>query len=460
MSRRWLLSRRTLLTSTAALIAARSLGTAGALAQEANSDRGIGGTGVAPTEPGTTGDRGIGGTGVIGTIRRFGSIYVNDLHITFPRSVAVLIDERRANLGDLRLGHVVGVLAERRGGRLTTALISVTSEVVGPVEAVRPGRLTVLGQEIQIEVEAPTRGNHAVESRWAIGDVVAVSGLRRLDGTIVASLIERRRPGQLRVSGPAVVGRSGTVRIGSLPIAGLRPSLLGRRVSLTGHLSGGVFRVERAEPSIDRLLAHQPTRLSIEAYVAQARDAVQLGSGLDVHGDARAAPTSGDARAIVTAAVGPDGDLRLESVRFERDRRGSRGGGHDAGPAGSPAGPGAAGPVAGAGPQAQPGPPGFGPQGFGPQGFGPQGFGPQGFGPPGQLGPGFGPPGGPLGQASPSGDPSFGAGRFGSPNAVSTGGFGAGVGGAGPGVGGAGPGVGGAGPGGHGPGGFGGGLRH
>ncbi|TXN24582.1 hypothetical protein [Methylobacterium sp. WL9] len=37
-------------------------------------------------------DRGIGGTGVIGTIRRFGSIVVNDLRIGYPHDVAVRID--------------------------------------------------------------------------------------------------------------------------------------------------------------------------------------------------------------------------------------------------------------------------------------------------------------------------------------------------------------------------------
>ncbi|PJI51852.1 hypothetical protein CTI14_52480, partial [Methylobacterium radiotolerans] len=38
------------------------------------------------------GDRGIGGTGVIGTIRRFGSIVVNDLRIAYPPEVEVRID--------------------------------------------------------------------------------------------------------------------------------------------------------------------------------------------------------------------------------------------------------------------------------------------------------------------------------------------------------------------------------
>ena len=45
------------------------------------------------------GDRGIGGTGVIGTIRRFGSIVVNDLRIAYPEDVQVHIDGTPATAG-------------------------------------------------------------------------------------------------------------------------------------------------------------------------------------------------------------------------------------------------------------------------------------------------------------------------------------------------------------------------
>ena len=88
------------------LLAGAALSPGRAVAQEAPRDQGIGGTGARPTEPpgqgvgqgvgqGTgEGDRGIGGTGVIGTIRRFGSIVVNDLRIAYPDDVTVRIDGR------------------------------------------------------------------------------------------------------------------------------------------------------------------------------------------------------------------------------------------------------------------------------------------------------------------------------------------------------------------------------
>ena len=91
--------------------------------QEAPRDHGIGGTGMMRTDEPRDGslgegDRGIGGTGVIGTIRRFGSIIVNDLRITYPQDVPVRIDGRPAALSDLRIGHVVRVVALETGGIL------------------------------------------------------------------------------------------------------------------------------------------------------------------------------------------------------------------------------------------------------------------------------------------------------------------------------------------------------
>ena len=79
-------------------------------------------------------DRGIGGTGVIGTIRRFGSIVVNDLRIAYPADVTVLVDGEVKSAAALHLGQVVEVVAQGGPGALATRRIEVTSEVVGPVD--------------------------------------------------------------------------------------------------------------------------------------------------------------------------------------------------------------------------------------------------------------------------------------------------------------------------------------
>lgn len=363
------------------------------------------------------GDRGIGGTGVIGTIRRFGSIVVNDLRIAYPADVEVRIDGDPAKASDLKIGQVVHVIARPEAGGLATRRIDVTSEVAGPVEAVAPGRITVLGQTVA------TAG---LPGEWRPGARVAVSGLRRPDGVIVASLIEPRETGPARVAGPVRRGGDGLLRIGDLRLEGATALPPGRRALVTGEASGGVLRVTNAGRTG---LAFPPglTRVSIEAYVGRAGRRLDLGSGLSVAGHAGASvPRRGSVRAVVTAGLAPDGGLTVERLRIEgriapemprteaprfdraRDRLDLRGlpdalpgrigaepGGRFGG-GGEPRGPAidtrpGSGDIPGAGRPGGPGGfprPGGGPGGFpgGPGGAGPGGAGPGGLGGPGGPG--------------------------------------------------------------------------
>ncbi len=380
-------------------------------------DQGIGGTGARPTEgTGVEGDRGIGGTGVIGTIRGFGSIIVNDLRIAYPQDVAVVIDGAPARVSDLKVGHVVRVAALGSEGGLTTSRIEVTSEVVGPVEAIAKGRLTVLGQQISTAgVKAPQR---------KIGDWVAVSGLRRPDGVVVASLIEPRAAGQARVAGPVRRDADGTPTIGGLRLAGIEAGRIAGRVSVTGTPAEGGLAVARTETA-QAHFGPGLRRVSIEAYVGRSGRAIRLGSGLPVAGiPDRDLPERGSVRAILTTGLAPDGHLTVEHLRID-DRTGP--GRSGASPNGIDRSlPGERPPGGRSGPEQPPTPrgldidrrmPGERPGGFGtgpsPGGGRPGGFGgppreptgPGGFGgnpggaPPGGVGPGGfgGPGGGPMG---------------------------------------------------------------
>ncbi|KQT46494.1 hypothetical protein ASG52_12225 [Methylobacterium sp. Leaf456] len=404
---------------------------------EPPQDRGISGTGARPEPeelPG--GDRGIGGTGVIGTIRRFGSVWVNGLRIAYPADVRITIDGRPARAADLRIGHVVRVVARGAEGHLSTRAIAVTREVVGPVEALAPGRLTVLGQTVATEGLASGKD-------FPVGERVAVSGLRRGDGTIVASLIEPRPDGPDRVAGPVRRGPDGTARIGALALDGLKPGFLGRRVSVEGRPDGAGLSVTTAR-DVSRPFPAGLSRASVEGYVVPGGGALRLGSGLAVAGRAGPSPLPGAGPAVIEAGIGRDGRMTVESVRGDSTapRGGPMDGGRPGGPAGS--GPSGARPGGGEGPSMRPG--GRDPAG----GIGPGrgGVGPSNFPidtrpAPGQGG-GFG--GG------------FGGGGYGGP---APGGFGGppGVGGPRPGGGGVGGAFGGGGPGGFGggPGSFGGG---
>ena len=293
----------------AAVIA--GLGSLLALPALPQSDRGIGGTGVTQddADPAAGRDRGIGGTGVIGTITGFGSIVVNGVHISYPREASVWVDGRAGTTADLKIGQVVRVHTRGRGDRLTTRSIEVTSEVVGPVEAVARQVLTVVGQQVSI---SSLKG----AQQWRVGDVVAVSGLRRPDGTIVASLVERRSADRVRIAGVAAPAPDGGVRIGGAKLADVPAELIGKRISLDGTLVDGTVRVAAVRK--DQEWLSRAGRFSVESYVERGPAGIRLGSGLEVSGRVAARIPSGQAAlAVVTGTAKPGGGLVVDGVRLE-----------------------------------------------------------------------------------------------------------------------------------------------
>ena len=226
------------------------------------SDRGIGGTGVAP--PQDLEDRGIGGTGVVGTIRRFGSIVVNGLRIGYAPDVRVTIDGRRATPADLRLGHVVRAIALADDDRLSTRAIAVMSEVIGKVEGDGADGLTVLGQSVDTRALAPG-------GRWRIGRRVAVSGLRRPDGVIVASLIEPARGRLDRVAGPLQPGSQWHRRDRTSDAAGASTPPWWASVSSSRVADGaGPSWRPRPEREIEALQRLGSQRLSLDVFLRTA----------------------------------------------------------------------------------------------------------------------------------------------------------------------------------------------
>jgi hypothetical protein len=364
------------------------------------SDQGIGGTGITRGH-----DQGIGGTGIVGIIQRFGSIFVNGERISYAPNVVVRIDGEPASAMALKIGHLARVLAlPGANGSLITHGINVVSEVMGPIESVKDGQMTVLGQRI-------VAAGH--ESWRHPGTNVAVFGLRRTDGVIVSSLVEQRRDATTRVSGPLERDRNG-LRIGGLRLNGDDAALVGRRVQAEGSVTQGVMQVSRIRHD-DLSEFSGASRLSIEGYVRRVGRDLQFGSGYVAH-DAGRFESSGNARVVVNAVFDSSRGLRVESIqsvnKFPGDSmRGTRpgatpepGGGSNA-PGGDPTVPDGGLGVPGGGP---PGLRGGGPPGLG--GGGPPGLG--GGGPPG-LG-GGGPPG--LGGGGPpglggGGPPGLGRGR-------------------------------------------------
>lgn len=343
-------------------------------ATPAVADRGIGGTGIAPSGPAE--DRGMGGTGIVGVITGFGSIWVNGIEVEFDPATPVRIDGGSAHGGALRVGQVAVITATGNGSRLDASSITVRHEVSGPVEAVEADGtvLRVAGQRVtfagQVWGDATTP---------KAGDWVAVSGLAGPDGGIVATRIDRREPGRVTVHG-TLSGTAAAPRIGTLA---LRPGSalgagIGQQVMVSGRYADGVLTpdaVSRDAVATDPAgwFGSSVGRLVIESYASRSQGGLRWGRGLS----APVAATFGalgaqPQRTIIEFTRRPDGGLEAVDQRSTIGRTGAvpeapRGIGIDRpgglGPGGVPGpGGGPGGPDGGRGPGGDPGGPHGGPQ--------------------------------------------------------------------------------------------------
>jgi hypothetical protein len=295
------------LLAAGASVFALPLSSRGAFGQA--NDRGIGGTGAPRATEQENQDRGIGGTGVIGTIRKFGSIVVNGLRISYAKNIPVRIDGHAASASQLHIGHVVRVVADQHGGLYSTGAIDVVSEVVGDIDSVSGNFLVVLGQTVWT-------GNLA-KGHWAVGDHVAVSGLRRPDGLIIASLIERRSGSVEQVAGPIVQASDGSLRIGGLRLMGVDAAMIGQRAVLTGKFVGDAFAVDTSRAELG-ILRSQARRVLVESYIEYNDGGLYTGSGFAIAGLSTTQPAPRKTvRAIISATFNKDGTLHLDSLRIE-----------------------------------------------------------------------------------------------------------------------------------------------
>ena len=221
---------------------------------------------------------------------------------------------------------------ERRRGFVATR-ISVASEVVGPVEAVSDDGLVVMGQRIEAAGD--------LRSAVRVGDRVAVSGLRRGDGAVVASLIEPRAGAVARVWGLVRVEPDGSTKVGNLGLRGLDPTYAGQRCLVVGDYTDDELVVTFARSEQDIMRDAKPARLIVEAFVSREAQGIRFGSGLRVRSRrVPALPVDGhDFRAIVALDVAASGNLVVRAVTPEshpsdRGRTGQQPGGDRRAPVG------------------------------------------------------------------------------------------------------------------------------
>jgi Domain of unknown function (DUF5666) len=283
---------------------------------------GVGGTGISERDGG-----GIGGTGIVGVITGFGSVCVNGLEVGYDAGSRVETDGEPSAADRLEVGQLVVIEAERRDGELWAKQLAVRNVAVGPIAAsdARRGEIEVLGQRVMID--DATRLADAGGAALGRGDLtpgrfVAVSGLRRANGSVVATRIESRAPrAQVSVSGPlSAQGRDqfAVAGLGVVPPAGgVPPAVVDDIALVVGRLDAatGTLHAERIEPALD--FAAAPERLSVEGFVQQRSSAGFRIDHIDVDVSklgAGAAVATADTRVVVSGPVAADGRLKAERI--------------------------------------------------------------------------------------------------------------------------------------------------
>jgi hypothetical protein len=301
------------------------------VSQGSNGDPGIGGTGqVADEGPGIggtgnyAGGPGIGGTGIVGTITAFGSIFVNGYEIDYPDDIAIGYKGGTAAANALKVGQVVAVEAngDGEGTRLTARSIAVRYQVAGPIERIdgQSNSLVVLGQKVDIAAIDPSTD----VSQLAVGDTIDVSGLRREDGVITASRIDRSPPDEpalLRGTVTAVDETGFTVN--GLRIdapADQRPSGLapGRNVRVIGTPANGGLRARRFDLAPARPFGGRVDRLSLQGYARRARRGDYVLDGVPVARLPQGSRIEPGERVIMDGSVNRRGVFAPRRVRPSR----------------------------------------------------------------------------------------------------------------------------------------------
>ncbi|WP_349961391.1 DUF5666 domain-containing protein [Rhizobium sp. ZPR3] len=236
-------------------------------------DHGIGGTGNSLK---SGDDHGIGGTGVFGTIERFGSIYVNGHRITYSADVPVYVDGIRANTRTMRLGQVVRVALAGSLTNPAASAIYITSEVTGRVESIDTDGLVVLSQRIEL---APQTSLPKLKP----GMIVSVHGIRKPDGVIVASLVERRSRRTHSLLRGVATNASGRLKIGDLTLDLPSDHLVGRRVVVDLADRSGDLRLLRVREE-ELIPGLNNGNISVETYAENDGHAVNLGIGITLSG--------------------------------------------------------------------------------------------------------------------------------------------------------------------------------
>ncbi len=271
---------------------------------------GIGGSGLGPGD-----EDGMGGSGVLGTLTGFGSICINGGRIAYDTDVPVTLLGAVRGVAALAVGQVVAVDVEPEAHGGWARAIVVRYAVVGPAEVLGES-LVVLGQVIE-----PLPG--AILPAIEMDQRVAVSGLRRPDGTIAASRVDAANP-ELpdAVRGVLAIDADGGVRVAGVRVAGVLAAVDVDQAfeAVAGAVAMGRWDADsrtltEASLNLDSLFSTRIERVDIEGYVHNTPDGrLSIGELIFAAEDLIAPGTadrSGDAAALIESGA----RVRIEALR-------------------------------------------------------------------------------------------------------------------------------------------------
>ena len=145
--------------------------------QKIASNSGFGGTGIIAEDPtsgfGGTGraSSGFGGTGVIGTITKFGSIWVNGIEVGYGEQTKITSDLTQNDV--LKLGQQVILETLPREDKALTKAIHIYYPLAGKITEVTQNGL-MIGGKYRVSITEQTKLDAAIELK--VGQFIAVSG--------------------------------------------------------------------------------------------------------------------------------------------------------------------------------------------------------------------------------------------------------------------------------------------
>jgi len=240
-------------------------------------DEGIGGTGLIAQTSSDDGGSGIGGTGIVGTITKFGSIWVNQAHIHFDEFTPITINQSPATQGQLQLGQVVAVNSTQDGEDYQAKSIDIIHEVVGPISqfSIESRSLEVLNQTILLGDEVilfDQKTSSTVSlAHLQANTYIEVSGLRQEDGGIVASrldIVEQLE--NLQLIGELEQNKKGLWEINDQIIEIdelLLLDNLSKRALVSGYLDGGVFIADAIGTDSIEMMLEDVSEIIYEGYI-------------------------------------------------------------------------------------------------------------------------------------------------------------------------------------------------